>query len=319
MVLAHAGHAQLLRLLRTLRQGSPAAAIVLHYDAKGEPPAQSSLHDLGVLMVAPRIRVRWGDASQVDAMLAALEFTTNHIDFEWLTFISGQDYPLRPVGLIEAELRGSDYDAYVRAGPAGVYANRYEFRYWNLPRFRHAYLMPEVVRSSVAGLRRRLNAAQRLFQIEGRVRDAPARLGLRAASAPFGRDFVCCKGSQWMTLNRRAAQRVLQFHRERPEVLRYYRRTLVPDESYLQTVICNDPELRVKDDHRRFIVWDDHRLAHPATLTMHHLPAMLASGKDFARKFDPSVDAEVLDALDGLLGGTSGIAALPLVAGSAAA
>jgi hypothetical protein len=298
VVIAHAAHEQFFRLLSTLRSGSPQAAIVLHFDAKRDAPPLALLRDLNVLMVEPRVTVNWGDISQVDAMLASIEFATRHVDFEWLTFISGQDYPLRPLSRIEADLRSAGCDAFVRAGPAGAYTQRYELRYWNLPRFRHAYLFPEGVRSRLVQLRARLNAAQRLVRIEGGVRGMPARIGVRAATTPFGADFPCFKGSPWMTLNRRAVARLLRFTHERPEVLAHYRRTICPDESYLQSVICNDKSLRVHDDHRRFILWDEHKLAHPVTLTMQHLELLIASGKDFGRKFDLAADPHVLDALD---------------------
>jgi hypothetical protein len=38
--------------------------------------------------------------------------------------------------------------------------------------------------------------------------------------------------------------------------------------------------------------------AHPATLRAADLPKLRASGKLFARKFDASVDSEILDLLD---------------------
>jgi Core-2/I-Branching enzyme len=298
VVLAHAAGEQLLRLLRTLREGSPKAAIVLHFDAKHEPPAPRDLQHIGVLMVKPRITVNWGDASQIDAMLAAIEFTAANVDFRWLTLISGQDYPLRPLSKIESDLRSADCDAFIRAGAAGIYAYRYELQYWHLPRFRRSHLIPERVRAWLDGLRNQSHATQDLFRIEPSPRGLPSRLGIRLPGAPFGDDFVCFKGSQWMTLNQRAVSHLLQSIRSCPAVLRHYRRTLVPDESCLQTIMCNDRRLRVRDDHRRFMVWSNPSSAHPATLTLGELEAMTASGKDFGRKFDMTVDAQVLDALD---------------------
>lgn len=298
IVLAHSAHEQLLRLLRTLRKGSPAAAIVLHFDAKHQAPAPKLLDDLAVHMVEPRIPVLWGNISQVDAMLAALEFTSANVDFEWLTFISGQDYPLRPLDQIEADMQMAECDAFVRAGPAGEYLYRYELRYWNLPRFRHSYLLPDLIRSRFTSIRVKLNAAQRFVYFAGGVRGAPSSIGIRAIRTPFNASFRCFKGSQWMTLNRRATSHLLQFNREHPEVLNHYRRTLVPDESYLQSILWNSQSLRVRDDHRRFLLWNEHKISHPITLTMQHYKAIVSSGKDFGRKFDMATDHAVLDALD---------------------
>lgn len=298
LVLAHTANNQLLRLLSTMRRSSMRGAIFLHYDAKREPPAHRILNDLEVIKIEPRLAVNWGDATQIDVMLQSVEFITKHVEFEWLTILSGQDYPLRPLPKIEQDLISADYDAFVRAGLAGVYLPRYELQYLNLPTIGYAHLLPQRVRSLFARSRARLNQVQKLIRLEGGTRGTPARLGIRATRTPFNDDFKCMKGSQWMTLNRRAASYLLKFNREHPEVLKYYRNTVIPDESYLQTILCNNKSLRVKDDHRRFILWDEHRISHPVTLTLQHFDKVITSGKDFGRKFDMAVDPTILDALD---------------------
>ena len=52
----------------------------------------------------------------------------------------------------------------------------------------------------------------------------------------------------------------------------------------------------MENDDLRYLDWS--REPAPAVLTRDDLPALLGSGKLFARKFDPTVDSEVLDALD---------------------
>jgi hypothetical protein len=54
----------------------------------------------------------------------------------------------------------------------------------------------------------------------------------------------------------------------------------------------------VEHDHRRFARFSRPGAPHPDTLTSADLDAALASGADFARKFDAEVDSEVLDRLD---------------------
>jgi hypothetical protein len=99
-------------------------------------------------------------------------------------------------------------------------------------------------------------------------------------------------------LSRRCISAVDAFARERPDVLRHYRRTLIPTESFVQTVLANDPSLRLSGDMRRFMRWDPPPASRPRVLRGADVEPMLASGADFARKFDESVDAAVLDELD---------------------
>lgn len=298
LILAHNKHGQLLRLIRTIRAGSPSSAILLHLDAKASLPDRAVLDGLGVRLVEPRFSVQWGDSSQVDALLESFAYALQNFDFNWLSIISGQDYPVRPLSIAEAELRNSPYDAFVKAAPAAPYRARYYSRFWTLPRFPYTHRFPDLVRASLSWIRRQLNQRQSLVRIEGGPRSTPLRFGIFWPTHPFGKELTCYKGSDWFTLSRRATTYLLVYGRNHPTVLAHYRRTFIPSESYFQTVLWNAKDLQVCDDHRRFILWNEAKHAHPVTLTMQHFDAMIGSGKDFGRKFDMDVDAEVLDALD---------------------
>jgi hypothetical protein len=121
-------------------------------------------------------------------------------------------------------------------------------------------------------------------------------LGRRCAT-PFSPAAPCRRGSDWVTLSRRAVEVVAGAG---PEWVRHYRRTLVPTESFPHTLLHAAPGLRLSGDTRRFSAWEPH--AHrPATLGLADLDRIRASGADFARKFDVTADAAVLDALDASL------------------
>jgi Core-2/I-Branching enzyme len=134
-----------------------------------------------------------------------------------------------------------------------------------------------------------------------RVRSFPrsgAWLGVRACRSPFSPSFICQRGADWFTLSRRAVLAVEDFQRHRPDVLAYYRRTLIPTESYVQTILTNHPALHLSRDYRRFTLWDQPHMTGPRVLRFSDLDAVTQSGADFARKFDESVDRVVLDEID---------------------
>ena len=69
---------------------------------------------------------------------------------------------------------------------------------------------------------------------------------------------------------------------------------LVPDEIFFQTLVLNSPHRdSVVDANLRYIDWPG-----PRVLRADDLDALLGSGMLFARKFDETVDAEILDLLD---------------------
>lgn len=306
LILSHNKLDQLIRLIKTLRAGSPESAILLHHDAKSALPDMAKLNEIGgVYLVEPRVPVQWGDVSQLDALLGCITYALQKLDFSWLSVISGQDYPLRPLTVIEAELRDTSYDAFVKAAPVatGPYRTRYYLRYRPLPRFRYAYRLPRQMLSAMAWLRRQLNQRQSLFKIEGGTRGLPTLLGIGTLKHPFTEYFACYKGSDWFTLSRGAATSLVEFGLQQPGILKHYRQTFIPSESYFQTVLWNNKDLRICDDNRRFIVWQGTKIAHPKTLTVEDLDAMTRSGKDFGRKFDAAVDSTVLDELERRLHG----------------
>jgi hypothetical protein len=103
--------------------------------------------------------------------------------------------------------------------------------------------------------------------------------------------------SDWFTLSRRAVDAVDRVVRARPDVIRHYRHTLIPTESFVATVLANEPGMRLWGDYRRFTHWGE-GAARPRVLGLADLEPMLASGADFAREFDETLDPTVLDEID---------------------
>jgi hypothetical protein len=216
-----------------------------------------------------------------------------HSGFDWLVVLSGQDYPIRPIAEIENSLAVTDVEAFIETRPCKCpaprtsideFAGRYYYRWRRLP-FSFAPLL--------------MRAFTRLNPFV-RVRKLPSGswVGVPARRSPFGRYLTCHYGSDWFTLSRSAVHAVDRFVRTRPDVLHYYRRTLIPTESFVQTILANDTSLRLCGDYRRYLAFDPRNPARTRILGIEDLDSMLVSGGDFARKFDHTVDHEVLDEID---------------------
>lgn len=292
IVISHRNPAQVLRLARTLRAGSPHAPLVIHHDDRQSQLDAGALGKLGdVQLVRPSSAVAWGWASQLDVLLRCLAWVLERIAFDWLTILSGQDYPIRPLAEIERDLLDSPYDGYVEGamvapprwtrGELDEFSSRYFYRYRPIRDPGH------IVRRLIAAARPVLLA-----------RDMPWGVALgRRCATPFSPAFPCRRGVDWLSLSRRAAEVVVNAARTRPELVRHYRHTILPTESFPHTVMHAEPGLRLSGDTRRFTSWPSPS-AHPAVLRVGDLERILSSGADFARKFDIAIDATVLDELD---------------------
>jgi len=284
---------QVLRLASVLRRGSPDAWIVVHHDDRRCALDDAGLEALGVCRVEPPSQVAWGEASQLMMVLRCLAWLLEFTDFDWVVLLSGQDYPIRPVPEIERSLATADVDAFIEAQPcerpahgpaADEFAGRYHLRW------RRA---PGALGSSL------LRSAARVMPLL-RAREMPSGtwIGSPPWRSPFGPELVCHYGSDWFSLSRAAVEAVDAFRRERPEVVDYYARTLIPTESFVQTVLANDESMRLSGTNRRYSIWDSPGMRGPRILEAHDVDLLVGSGGDFARKFDETVDAAALDEID---------------------
>lgn len=310
-ILAHSDSAQLLRLIRVLRTESPACSVIVHWDGSKEPLETRTLDALGnVHIVTNWVAVEWGGFSLVEATLLTIHSALELIGCEWIVLLSGHDYPLRPVSEIEAGLLSSQVDAYIDVrqvvpkalgrGCDGTredwLSRRYYFAYAPLPRLRIP--LHPAVRDTLARLALWISKRQPLIMIWPMPAGTRWRIGVRRFRPPFGHTRPCRHGSQWLTLSRRAAERVLRRLAEERELVSHFKRTIIPDEAFFQTIMCGESDLAVSQDNRRYEKWIGADPSHPKILRRSDVDLLMRSGKDFARKFQQRVDSSALDEVD---------------------
>ena len=313
---------QLIRLLRTLRRAQPDAELVVHHDRFRSTWSTDLVVPIGgVEILTSDAPVSWGDFSIVEATWKSLSWMVKNLAFDWVVFLSEQDYPIAPLGALEQRLEGSGVDAFIQARPIDQIDDddlkmdcdrRYNYRYVVLPHPGIMARLPPTTRRRVADAANYSNFV--LYKVQRKVTvyrypdPLPMRLGIRPRHPLFSAAFPCWYGSQWMGLSRRAAESVVEFVDNHADYVHHYSRTVIPDESATATIVCNDHLLRVHNEplHRICFTSTD---GHPDTFGLDDLDELVESGRFFARKFDVDVDSSILDALDErLFGGEPGSA-----------
>jgi hypothetical protein len=282
IVISHRNPEQVTRLVRVLREG-PGARVLVRHDPRGERLEGAEIEAAGGEPVEDRIKSRWGGWAHLRLILSCLREAATRHDPDWALILSGQDYPLRPLADIEADLEASPADA--RLGAVRKVEQRRpaagDDEFFLRCRYRH-YERPRVIPSLPRPIRPLAYA-----------RDLPPLVGVRRI-APAPLTFFA--SADWLTLGRAGIRAVLGASEDR-RLMRYFRRVAVPSESFFASVLLSDPSLIVERDNRRFSDFA-HGAAHPDTLTTRDYDRLLASGADFARKFDAALDPHVLDLLD---------------------
>lgn len=262
ILLTHTKPAQILRLIDRLDRMFEQPPIVIHHDFSKTPLTTAGLPD-NVSFVVPSFATGWGGLSVVEAAIAAIrQMYRSPPGPDWFVLLSGSDYPIKPASHLRRQLSASPFDAYIHHELIDPNALT---RYWHHLCYKYYF-------QSNPGM-----------------------------ELPFSENFRCYAGEFWFSANRRAAQYILDFHATRPALAAYYAKLPVVDESYFQCILANAPGLRLCNDPLRCIDWSANE-AHPKTLGMADLPALLASAAPFARKFDIDADTAILDALDREIG-----------------
>ena len=239
------------------------------------------------LLVRPHILTGWGVFAVVDAMLKALELLYERLDSpDWFVFLSEADYPIKPARTILEDLASSPYDAHMRHEK--IIYNNYE-RDWQRSCFKRYCTL----KYELPFLNRRLQYTRLTLSIEHPL--------LTSAALPFSNDFHCFAGEHWFCANRKAAEYLIEFHKAEPALAKHYRRmdpfSVVPEESYYHTVLCNARDLTISNNNWRYVDWSEGG-SRPKVLSVEDMPQLEGSTAHFARKFDIDRDSKILNELD---------------------
>lgn len=109
------------------------------------------------------------------------------------------------------------------------------------------------------------------------------RLGLTRA---IPADLPIMIGSQWWCLRRRTVEWVLDFCAKRPDVVRFFRTTWIPDETFFQSIVRRVvPDREIRTRSLTFLMFSDYGM--PVTFYNDHYNLLLAQDYLFARKISP--------------------------------
>jgi Core-2/I-Branching enzyme len=301
---SHVNPEQIVRFVRACRTGSSDSRVLIHHDYRVSNLERKSVESIGnVDLLEKQIPVEWGVFTMCQMVIHSMQWLLDHRDFDWVVYMSGQDYPIQPLRQIESFLTDTPHDGFIEVKPVEdlewhLGPQRYLYQYYKLPRFAGWGHVREWIQ------RRATNAREsgkhpRLIIPQEHDRGG-FRVGVKPISGPFDENFRCYKGSCWWTLRRSAIEYMLDYIKNHPRMPRHYKRIqFAPNESFFVTILRNNPRLNlVADDNKRFVRWSHPQDGHPDTLVYSDFKELTTSGKHFARKFDSKVDSKIFDALD---------------------
>ena len=245
--------------------------VAIHFDARARDADYAAItsalaDNAGVVFAKKRIKCGWGAWSLVQATLVTVDMAEQSFpDATHFYMLSGDCLPVKSAAYAHRFLDDADRD-YIEAFDfftsdwikTGFKEERLIYRHWFNER-----------------------TQKWLFY---RSFDIQKALGLRRRVPP---DIEVQIGSQWWCLRRRTIETLLEFCRQRRDVVRFFSTTWIPDETFFQTLVRHlVPEREIESRTLTFKLFSDYGM--PVSFYNDQFDLLISQDYLFARKISPA-------------------------------
>lgn len=271
LLLCHKRPDRVLEQVRVLTSAGDFVAI--HPDLNAGPAFSAAIRkgiaDNPRAVVAKQVRCGWGEWSLVRASLNMAEAAMKAFGEATHFFLmSGDCMPIKPVVRIRAALEDGGQDWIEHADffeggwiKTGLIDERVTRRHYFNERTQKRWFYGSL-------------ELQRRLKLE---RQPPKGIKLRI-------------GSQWWALRRDTMEKLLAFVRERRDVVRFFKTTWIPDETFFQTLVMHlVPRQEVISRPPTYLIFSDYGM--PVTFAADHFELLRAEDAFLARKISDHDDA----------------------------
>jgi hypothetical protein len=282
IIAAHKYPEHLCRLIERLDDGQ--ATFYIHIDKKADINQFNCLNKFGEKIIyVDRVVSRWATMGQVQSTLNAMKaIVASGEPYEMISFLSGQDYPIKTNEEIDSFFRSSDKSIFLD------YFSIPDYEKWEkgggMWRMDKYFLGME---------RYNLILSKTLNSIS-------TFLPFLRRKVPDGMKMYL--GSAWFSMDLDAIKYILKYMDENPKYRAFQKYSFSPDESIYIMILVNSPEQsivkRISNDYKRLIKWKNWSTANPEILKVKDFDEIYQSKALFARKFDPLVDSKIIDMID---------------------
>jgi len=244
--------------------------MAIHFDARAKKSDYDALqaalaNNPSVTFAKTRLKCGWGEWSLVQATLHAIKAAVDAFPrATHFYMLSGDCMPIKTAEYAHDFLNQHDFDFiesydYFQSDwiKTGFKEERLIYRHWFNER----------------GQSKLFYAS---FELQKRLkitRSVPA-------------DLQMMIGSQWWCLRRHTIEAILEFAASRRDVIRFFRTTWIPDETFFQTLVRHlVPEHEIDNRTLTFLMFSDYGM--PVTFYNDHYDLLLAQDFLFARKISP--------------------------------
>ncbi|MGX0903924.1 hypothetical protein ACSSV8_002509 [Roseovarius sp. MBR-79] len=268
ILLCHKDPEAIIRQARMLTEAGD--YISIHFDARARPDAFAAIRDAladnpNVAFARKRIKCGWGEWSLVQATLYAVEAALDAFPrATHFYMLSGDCAPIKSARFAHEFLDNRDVD-YVES-----------FDYFDSDWIKTGMKEERLIYRHFFNERTQKWRFYTSFELQKRLR----------LTRDIPHDIQIQIGSQWWCLRRRTVEWIVDFTRKRRDVMRFFRTTWIPDETFFQTLVRHlVPDAEIETRTLTFLMFTDYGM--PVTFYNDHYDMLLNQDYLFARKISP--------------------------------
>lgn len=244
--------------------------MAIHFDARAKPEHFKKIvdalsHNPNVTFARKRIKCGWGEWSLVQATVHAVEAAVDQFPrATHFYMLSGDCMAIKSAEYAHQFLDERDVD-YIES-----------FDYFESDWIKTGMKEERLIYRHYFNERTQKRRFYASFNLQKKLR----------LTRKIPSDLQIMIGSQWWCLRRRTVEWILDFCRKRRDVMRFFRSTWIPDETFFQTLVRHlVPETEIESRTLTFLMFSDYGM--PVTFYNDHYDLLLSQDFLFARKISP--------------------------------
>ncbi len=244
--------------------------VSIHFDARAKAEDYATIRarladNPAVTFAQKRIKCGWGEWSLVDATLQAVQAALDAFPrATHFYMVSGDCMAIKSAEFAHEYLEKEDVD-YIES-----------FDYFESDWIKTGMKEDRLIYRHFLNERKH----KKLFYA---MLEAQKKLGLKR---DIPKDLQIMIGSQWWCLRRRTIEAIMEFTRQRKDVMRFFATTWIPDETFFQTLVNHlVPKREIRTRTLTFLMFTDYGM--PVTFYNDHYDLLLSQDFLFARKISP--------------------------------
>ncbi len=273
IIMVHKEPKQVERLIKRLRHKS--FFFYIHLDKKSSINDFAYLKELeNVKFIKKRTKINWASYAMIEAYLCCMNEIIDDFDFDFISVISGQHYPIKPVEFIFNYLNNNKGKTFLEYQDQSslwwdktiTWIENYHMTYFS---FKGRYLIQDILNKVLP--RRKLPVFNKLY-------GAPS--------------------SGWWLMSDKCVRYIISTMEREVRLRKFAKFTWGSDEYLFQTILLNSIHSNsIINDNLLYSDWSDGN-ANPKVLAKSDFVKLKNSKKLFARKFDENIDLNILNLID---------------------